>query len=288
MKKSIVLILALLLLAACQPTPDHDAVKQKDTNVLIEAVLSAQAEATEAPVPMKSQVLERYMADFYTPATNVHVQVDAPIRVRSEGGFPLVRVERRAVTDEERLTLCLRLFHADTLYRFELRESREDLVNRIAALMQERTPEEKAAWLREDPENTEEAWEAIQPARKAELSELEARYRAMEDGEPVPLKVWDGALLPDDAENPGQEIVVDPNATNDIWRMDHAYFYAPRHDEPIDFVAANGDELANGLYNAVFFDKSNGEQEAYRIDPAAYSIPVEGAHISPRIRCWSS
>ena len=42
MKKQILLILfSSLLLLACVPTPEEDAVKQKDTNVLIETVRRA-------------------------------------------------------------------------------------------------------------------------------------------------------------------------------------------------------------------------------------------------------
>ena len=88
MKKRIysILLVTLLLLCACQPTPEQDAVKQKETNVLIDTVLSGQLEKTEtgeAPVPVKDQMPDRFAVDFYTPAQNVHVVVDAPIRGRS-------------------------------------------------------------------------------------------------------------------------------------------------------------------------------------------------------------
>ena len=283
MKRIAIALLALLMLAACQPTPETDAVKQKDTNVLIDTVLSEQetTEADNPPAPVNAQFPERFSADFYTSANNVHVTVGAPIRVRSDGGFPLIRVERRAITNEERLALCRRLLKADTLYRFELRFDRDDLVRQISALMQEPTPEEKAEWMREDPENTEEAWNTIQEHRKEELARLQEQYRAMEDGETLPLAVWDGSLLPDDAENPGQDIVADPNVSNDIGPVDHASFTAAWHDRPITFIAANPDSTSNGSYDAAFFDKDNGEQEAYRIDPSAYAAPLDGARISP-------
>ena len=57
MKRLILILLSLTLLCACQPTPEVDAVKQKDTNVLIDTVLSeqTQTEADNPPAPVSAQ-----------------------------------------------------------------------------------------------------------------------------------------------------------------------------------------------------------------------------------------
>ena len=62
MKRLILILLSLALLCACQPTPEQDAVKQKDTNVLIDTVLSeqTQTEADNPPAPVSAQFPARF------------------------------------------------------------------------------------------------------------------------------------------------------------------------------------------------------------------------------------
>ena len=98
MKRIITLLLPLFLLIACVPTPDHDAVKQKDTNVLIDTVLSEQQNPDRSDAlqpPVSAQFPDRMQDTFTLSQQNVQVTVDAPIRVRTDGAaFPLIRVER--------------------------------------------------------------------------------------------------------------------------------------------------------------------------------------------------
>ena len=92
MRKLCIIILSFLLLCVgCQPTPTVDAVKQKNTNQLIEAVKEAE-QAAPAPVPVKEQMPERFQCDFVTETRQVHVQAVVPIRVLTEVTFPLIRV----------------------------------------------------------------------------------------------------------------------------------------------------------------------------------------------------
>lgn len=282
MKRLTALLLLLFLFIACVPTPEVDAVKQKDTNVLIDTVLSEEQKTDRSDAslpPVSAQFPDRMQDAFTLSQQNVQVTVDAPIRVRTDGAaFPLIRVERRTLTNEERLELCRRLFGKDTFYRFELRFNRDDLVREIKDLMREWTPEEKAEWMR-DTDSTEEDWEAAQARRKEELERLQEQYRAMEDGVTLPFTVWDGSLLPDTVEYSSQDIVADPDAPNDITRVDHAAISGERYDEPIEFTAANPND--QGTYAAVFFDKGNGDMEAYRIALSDYAEPVNGTQVSP-------
>lgn len=277
MKRIIALLLLACMLTACQPTPEKDAVRQKDTNVLIDTVLSEQqkTDTPDAPLPpLSTQFPDRMQDAFTLSQQNVQVTIDAPIRVRTDGAsLPLIRVERRTLTNEERLELCRRLFGKDTFYRFELRFNRDDLTREITELMREWTPEEKAEWMR-DTDSTEEDWEAAQARRKEELNRLQEQYRAMEDGVTLPFEVWDGSLPYD-----SQDVVADADASNDVTRVDHASFYGERYDEPIQFTAAKPND--RGTYVAAFFDKANGYMESYRIAPSDYDKPVEGTQISP-------
>ena len=173
MRRICILIpLFLFLCVGCQPTPEVDAVKQKDTNLLIEAVKEAEQEQNEpAPVPVKELMPERFQCDFVTQARQVHVTADVPIRVLTEGTFPLVRVQRRTFTNEERLTVYRRLFDSDTVYKYEYRPTKEAVVKEIEWLLQEPTAEEKKEFL-EDPENSEETWAAYLQSRKDRIEEL--------------------------------------------------------------------------------------------------------------------
>ena len=113
MKRIIIIcLLCTAILCACQPTPEVDAVKQKDTNVLIDTVKAEQQEQQNAGVtlpPVKEQFPKRFACDFYTTAQNVHVIGDAPLEVLTSGTFPMLRVEHRYLSDTERLTIVKRL-----------------------------------------------------------------------------------------------------------------------------------------------------------------------------------
>ncbi|MBR4905838.1 MAG: hypothetical protein IKZ44_03210 [Clostridia bacterium] len=285
MKRIAILLFAALLLAACQPTPEVDAVKQKDTNVLIDTVLSeqTQTEADNPPAPVKAQFPERFSAEFYTSANNVHVTVDAPIRVMTDGTLPLVRVERMKLTDEQRVALAKRLLDADGLYVWSYRMTREDLEREIANLLQEPTPEQKAEWLKEDPENTEELWNENMERRKEDLAALQEQYRSLNDGTVLPYPAWDGSFDPD-AVHGYRHIVSDPYASGTDQRMSDQVEIGPaRIDTPVRFTAANPDEDRNGVYWASFFDcKGDGDMGAERILPERYGEVHEGASISAK------
>ena len=204
-------LLSLLLLTGCQPTPEVDAVKQKDTNLLIEAVKEAEQEQNEpAPVPVKELMPERFQCDFVTQARQVHVTADVPIRVLTEGTFPLVRVQRRTFTNEERLTVYRRLFGSDTVYKYEYRPTKEAVVKEIEWLLQEPTAEEKKEFL-EDPEESEETWAAYLQSRKDRIEELRQKYLSLpDDGSPLPFEPWDGALFTiRNGESPGMVVGVE-------------------------------------------------------------------------------
>ena len=110
MKRLGILFLVLLLLAGCQPTPEVDAVRQKNSAKMIEmargeadsgesaapeqaAAQEAEAQPEATAVPVKALVPERLQWDFYTDVKNIHVTADVPIRIRTEDTVPLLRME---------------------------------------------------------------------------------------------------------------------------------------------------------------------------------------------------
>lgn len=214
MKRIIPLFISLLLLlAACQPTPEKDAVKQKDTNVLIDTVLSeqAQVEPDNTPVPVKAQFPERFQCDAYTDIKNVHIVADVPLRVFSDGSFPMIRVERTGIDIKDQYEMIKRCFGTDQLYIWQERKlTRKEVAERILYLLEW---EESAEQHHKEWEGTEDDWEFLANHVHSELEELQEQFRNMTDNEEqAPFAKWDGSPCP---EGEVYYIVADPYETGD-------------------------------------------------------------------------
>ena len=273
MRKLCIIILSFLLLCVgCQPTPAVDAVKQKNTNQLIEAV----KEAKPAPVPVKEQVPERFQCDFVTETRQVHVQADVPIRVLTEGTFPLIRVQRRQFTNEERLTVYKRLFGSETVYKYEYRPTKEAVVKEIEWLLQEPTAEEKKEFL-EDPEESEETWAAYLQSRKDRIDTLRQKYLSLpDDGTPLPFEPWDGALFTiRNGESPGMVVGVEYPTP-----MKMPSYGTLLEGRPVDYSREKED--GNDTYSVFSFDKRLDKPNVERITPEDYGKARAGAAITAR------
>ena len=235
MKRALVFLLFLILLA-CQPTPEVDAVKQKDTNVLIETVRNEE-ETGAAAIPA------RFRLDETVSRGNVRIHADVPIEVLSETGtFPVLRVERRYLSDDERLTIARRLLSSDALYVWEYRETRASVAVQIAEYMRELSPEEKAAWMRET-DSTEEDYEEMLARRKALAEQYQKRYNELPEDEALsPLAPWNGSVpaYSEDIANHRNEITIvrsDAN-TGVLWSLDYVEASANGGNSPLTFAAA--------------------------------------------------
>ena len=189
--------MAVLLLLACQPTPEVDAVKQKNTNVLIHTIQSAEAERTDEAAPplepVKAQFPERFACDFTTDS-GARIVADVPIHVLTEGTFPVLRVVKSKLTNEERLTLSKRFLGSDTVYEWSYHLTRESVAKQIAALIEEPTEADKQEWMR-DTGLGEDEWQRILDERKAELARLQKLYNDLPvDDTLLPLPEYDGRL----------------------------------------------------------------------------------------------
>lgn len=287
MKRIAITLLALLMLTACQPTPDHDAVKQKDTNVLIDTVISEQKqpEAENSPVPVKMRFPERFECDFYTSASNVHVTADVPIRVKTDGrAFPFARVEHRYLSNAERLAIYRRLFQKDELYIWQRRpRTREDVAGMIQLCMDalDYTPEERAEWMR-DTDSTAEEWEEMLERNREQLAELQREYNSLPETVTIePNKPWDGSV-PEAAAGKNDwnyiEVVGGADVQSDTWQYDHANIAEFKTESNIWFSRAIKEEdFATGTNAFYAYSKSS-----VRIDPSDYDARQEGASLSAR------
>ena len=283
MKKCLIAIVALTLCAlGCQPTPEVDAVKQKDTNVLIDTVRTEEKEQQEAAVtlpPVKEQFPARFICDFTTAQKNVHVVSDVPLDILTDGTFPTLRVERRTLSDEERMTVAKRVFGTDELYIFEEHVTRKDLEELIKAYMHEFTPEEKAEWMR-DMDADEEEYARMLERRKEELERFQKQYNELPtDDSRVPLSRWDGSA-PEYAERTGNSLTIVKDAMPEGYKMqqDQLTVYADEMDRPFDYcVAWRNDTDATW---AGGFDNTHKFGTAH-IEKADYDTPHEGATVTP-------
>lgn len=282
MKRIVAILLLLCMLFACQPTPEKDAVKQKNTNVLIDTVRVAEQEqqSTGAALPpVKEQFPERFQCDFMTSAQNVHVVADVPLEVLTDGTFPTLRVERRTLTGKERLTLAQRLLDSESLYIFEENVTREDVAEWIAIYMQEPSPEDKAEWMREE-HGTEAEWQEMMDRRTGMAAELQQRYNELPvDDARVPLVPWDGSVPPYDEYGVNRYwIVSEPTSEGYWWTRNIVEVCANPLDRGIEYRMARMDEY--DVTYVSFFDLSRKTAED-RIDPEDYDTPHEGASVTP-------
>lgn len=285
MKRILIVLLSLALLAACQPTPETDAVKQKDTNVLIDTVIAADQQMDTKPE--QKPLPERFSCDFKIESSGLRVYGDVPIRVLSESGtFPVLRVEQRSLTNEQRLSLAKRLCHCDALYRWESHYSRAFLEERIAALIDEPTEEDKKRFFEEDPVNTEEDWQEYLADRKYWLETFQAEYRALPpDDEYAAFAEWDGSL-PEASGQTGEDqyyvsYYLVPTASPD--REQYCYdLFSVNNDPSGPLLYEAGREVYDPAmdYSPYLFGES--QPGAYRIPETDYDTPQKDAAVTPR------
>ena len=289
MKRIARILVLMMLLCACTPTPEEDAVKQKDTNVLIDTVRleeqkqEQQGEGAPTPVPVREQFPERFQCDLCTSAQNVHVTADTPIEVLSDaGGFPMLHVERRYLTDAERQTVVQRVLGSEQLYIYRYQVTRSVLEAEIRNLMQEPTPEQKREWMR-DNGATEEEWQQALENRKAMLEEYQRQYNLLDsDATPEPLKPWDGtapAVSKDRDVRSEIEIVRSATDTRDLYLLDHVTLEPNEAGfRPIEYQCAERDLHDSTIYWSF---ESTHKYGTTRIGSKDWDKPYADAAVTP-------
>ncbi len=163
MKKHVFIILlaALLLLCACQPTPDEPPVLQKDQDLMIqkgEATLPPEETYTPPEAP------ERFVYDFADGTWTVHA--DAPIIV-PDVPMPMVWVRSQGISQEMLYRLFKLLGNGETFYQpnGEYISTKSEIAERIQHMMDRL---EDGSY--KDSDLSEEEW-------KAAIEELKKQYQ---------------------------------------------------------------------------------------------------------------
>lgn len=285
MKRVLICLFCFSLLLACVPTPEQDAVKQKDTNILIETIKADQQEQQKADAimptmpPVKELLPERFQCDFTTSQKNVRVTSDVPIEILTSDTFPVFRVERRTLTNEERMTVAERIFGTEELFIWEEQISRKDLERMIRELMQEPTPQEKKRWMK-DTDATEEEWQELLARRKALAEDYQRQYNELpEDDSRKPLKKWDGSVPDYAGRAPNQAVIVrDQIPEGYQYQQNQLTVYADDYDRPLDYCVAWRND--SDVTWASFYDGPH-KFGASRINPSDYDKPHENAVVTP-------
>jgi hypothetical protein len=286
MKRIAVLLAIIMLFCACQPTPEQDAVKQKDTNVLIDTVKKEeqkdeqaqeqQGEAVSTPTPVKMQMPERFQCDFETN-DGAQITGDVPIRVLTDDAFPMLRVERRSVTDAERLTLAQRFLHTENLYIYQDVLDRRSVEDMIRGLMDEPTFEQ----YRKDygmSTATEEDYEEFITYRREQRAYWQEYFRNMpEDGSAMPFQKWDGAAPT--GETTFLHIVTESEGRTNIGFQPNIIVFRDGSSRVMAYTEPQSDRKKNA--DAFGFNLT-GKPGVERIEPEDYDVIHDGATVAPR------
>lgn len=205
MRKSLrigALALSLLMVwgafTGCQPTPDHELVKQKDTDKLIEMAVgvdetsSPEAEQKEPVLPLVDRFGERFVCDI-TLSSGASIKVDVPITYMAEDKFPLVRVEKGYPDSDVVVGLCKRLLHSDTLYIHESAETRESIQERMDYIAARMVDEEVRQEIIES-DGEEYYNEVFLPSQQQRYRELQAAYEQAPSGSSDIFILWEGEI----------------------------------------------------------------------------------------------
>ena len=202
--KSTAALLALLVtLTACQPTPEAEPVKQKDTEKLIEMAVGTEAPErmdtpaeenvapapTPEPVPFTQRFGERFIVDYTTTTGGAKVTGDVKIQYLSEYAFPMYRVKNALPDVKIGAALARRLLGSEELYvkkAFLTRKQISEQMNQILSLMGDE--DFKKEYIEETDEemyqSTYEEWER-------ELASLQKQYNETESDVAPDFALWD-------------------------------------------------------------------------------------------------
>jgi hypothetical protein len=126
-------LLALALLAGCQPTPELPVVIQKDMEQMIE---KAQESDGHFVTPTAMEGPPTYQTELISAKGNVIVRVDADVVIPTVDAVPTARVDKQAFSQETADKLMALLLKGHTLYELEgyLQRTKAEIQERLVQL----------------------------------------------------------------------------------------------------------------------------------------------------------
>ncbi len=194
MKKLIVVILSLILLAACQPTPEEEFVKNKSDGTLEELIheQTSTAETTPAKMGEKSTLYEqlgapeRFMMEPETravPFSNLTVSADAVVVLPNVSAIPVYEATGKYIPNERLEAIAQALFGDAERYAGESGTLRWVLEDGI------RTCQNRIEAIRAHPE---EHWEGEEEQEQEQIQYLAGLLADAPDD--YQCKPWSGSF----------------------------------------------------------------------------------------------
>lgn len=204
MKRIILVLLSLVMLAACQPTPETDAVRQKNQDAMIEMARGEGTDTVENQNPTESEkelttldyramygIPEHLSEEFSGLSDKVTIIVDADINVPDQP-LPIVRTVPKDFSQEQVYDLWNRLVGDRELILDQDVVSKEVIAREIEFWMQIQSGE-----IVNDMYTPEEAAEQIRA--------LQERYQNAPDD--VPILYSDGTLVTVDVKDANGNVI---------------------------------------------------------------------------------
>ncbi|MBR6040342.1 MAG: membrane lipoprotein lipid attachment site-containing protein [Clostridia bacterium] len=204
MKRIILVLLSLVMLAACQPTPETDAVRQKNQDAMIEMARGEGTDTVENQNPTESEkelttldyramygIPEHLSEEFSGLSDKVTIIVDADINVPDQP-LPIVRTVPKDFSQEQVYDLWNRLVGDREMILDQDVVSKEVIAREIEFWMQIQSGE-----IVNDMYTPEEAAEQIRA--------LQERYQNAPDD--VPILYSDGTLVTVDVKDANGNVI---------------------------------------------------------------------------------
>ena len=252
MKRTLVFLLALLLLAGCQPTPEAPFVIGKDNEQMIE-----KAKETREPEKAGGNLYEAlgcpktYVIDIRNDAARVHIQGEAKVILPETDALPLVYVQAARFDQERVYTFFRALTGGVEMYDIPTATPKAVIEKRIRATQAEL--DELVVARGEDDFRVQ--------FKRSEIASLQKAYQ--DAPETVSLTINDGTLKPYTmtflGKNRGTATAVD--AISDPFGDDAGRWFAVNNDA--DYADAGSYTFIDQDGNEQFFTPHSGSNLMY-------------------------
>ena len=221
MKRFLIPILAaLMLLAACKPTPESEFVVMKDTERLVDTVQAKNPD--ETPIPTTDETIDnalvktdRHYTYSYESANGLlHIKADADVYLPKTGKLPMARVKAGVLTDELAKAIFDKVFAGQPAYVDYYNQSIPSTKAQLAKLIADWQELVDTGRTETKDMSREEALELIE--------RLKEQYKTAPDEATTPeLVISDGSMLYRERTDFGTERWYELNAANpDVGMLD--------------------------------------------------------------------
>lgn len=256
----------ILILSACQQTPEQPIVVGKNLNAIIDKAVTTE-EGQAGSVSERINAPESYNASVNGVNGKLSVNVNASVTVPDTEGISVVRVARHSFTQQEADRMMEVLMRGETLYQTDTALTKEEIQEKLVAYYGMRDGSIPVNLDGENPGDTEK------------LAELIKYYEGLLQNAPetrVPVPADTKFHTPDDAFNPNAQVIEGTAAVNGK----AAYLYINDGffgDNNIEATFVNAKTQLEGNYNSSPYTVLSDEDAADIQVPAGFTMTEDDA-----------